>query len=107
MTIKVCICVISMLVSMIVVVSVCIMVLAEVMKSEFVPIMLTKVDCIMVFNDCIVWRKLAESCLLYRWAFVEAFSREDISVFTLSSSTFAYVSDASVFFISFELVLHL
>ena len=94
---KVCRKVICMLIRMIDVVSVSIMVVAEVMKREFVPKLLTEVDSNTLFNDWIVWRKLAEFCLLYRLALVDEFRREDIFVLTLSSIVFAYFSDVSVF----------
>ena len=102
-----CICVISVVFSIVVVVSVCMMVVAVLMKSELVPKPSREVNLIRIINDSILRRKLAESCLLYRWDFVEAISREDICVLTLLSSIFAYVSDASVFSSSLELVLHL
>ena len=102
-----CICVISVVFSIVVVVSVCMMVVAVLMKSELVPKLSREVNLIRVINDSILRRKLAESFLLYRWAFVEAINREDICVLMLSSRAFAYVSDASVFSSSLELVLHL
>ena len=83
------------------------MVVAVMMKREFVPKLLTTVGFNWVFNDWTVRRKLAESCLLNCLALVDAFSRSDSFVLTLSSISFAYVSDASVFSRWLELVLHL
>ena len=96
-----------MLVRMIVVVSVSIMVVAEVMKREFVPKLLTAVGFNRIVNDWTARRKLVESCLLYRLALVDAFSREVSFVLTLSSIVFVFVSDLSVFCSWLELVLHL
>ena len=106
-TLKVSICMICIMVSVIVVVGVSMMVVTELMKTEFVPKLLTAVGFNRLVNDWTARRKLVESCLLYRLALVDEFSREAIFVLTLSSIVFAYFSDVSVFASSFMLVLHL
>ena len=99
--------VICTMVSVIVVVGVCMMVVAVLMKSEFVPKLVTEVVVNWVFNDWTVWKKLAESCLLYRLASVDEFSREVSFVLTLSSIVFVLSRDSSVFSSWLDLVLHL
>ena len=96
-TVKVSICMICKLVSVIVVVGVSMMVVADLMKTEFVPKLLTVVGFNRVINDWTTRMKLVESCLLYRLALVDTFSREDSFVLTLSSIVFVFVSDSSVF----------
>ena len=88
-------------------VSVCMMVVAVLLKSELVPKLSTEVDVIMVISVWIVTMMLVESCLLYRWALLDAFSKDDILVLTSSRIVFAFLNDTSVLFSEFMLVLHL
>ena len=103
----VCTCVICTVVRIVVVVSVCMMVVAVLVKSELVSKLSTEVDVIMVISVRIVTMMLVESCLLYWWALLDAFSKDDILVLTSSSIVFAFLNDTSVLFSEFMLVLHL